>query len=658
MAANGRWRRALAYPALFAGLALIYLGPLTLCPTCLSGGAWSDLMISHLPNAVYWRDTLARYGQWPWWNAQLFAGQPFAADPLSGVWYPPNLLLLVLPLPFAFNVLYAAHLTWAGYGLFRFLRAEGRSAAAALFGGLAFMGTPKLLAHLGAGHASLVCAVAWTPWLLLAMRAVRITGGLRAGGLAGAGLAMIFLADPRWAFYAAVLAGAFWLAALPPFQPPRPDRRGLPAAAAYAAAFLSLSAVLWLPLLVFSARSNRAALTLAEAAVYSLPPYYFIGLVIPDLGGFHEWMTYLGVAPLLLALAGLLARRRWFWGLAALTAGAFALGTNSVVFPALFRLLPGLGYLRVPPRAWFVAALAAAILAAEGLDWLIGEAWPRLRVSPALPRLRRWLPPAAPVLAGLLVFTVLDLWRVGVTVLEVQPRPARAPAAEWLAEQAAAEGLFRVYSPSLSLLPGDGLQHVDGINPLQLAAVTRFLSTASGVDSPGYSVTVPAFSIENSALDLQLTNAAALPDARLLGRLNVKYIAAEFDLAAPELRLVRTFGRTRVYANLAVRPRAWLETGAPVEVRAWSPNRLELRASGPGLLTLADAAYPGWRAWVDGGPAPVETVEEFLRGVRLPAGAHTIVFEFWPLADWAGLGLTLAGLAGLGGVLWRTRPAQ
>src|SRR5207247_927128 len=148
--------------------------------------------------AEYLRASLWRYHQWPLWNAQMFAGQPFAADPLAGLWYPPNLLLLVLPLPFAFNALFILHLAWAGYGLFRLLRAEGLSQGAAFLGGLAFMGTPKLMAHLGAGHVSLIFALAWTPWFLLAVRRAAAVGGLRPGALAGVIFALTFLADVRW----------------------------------------------------------------------------------------------------------------------------------------------------------------------------------------------------------------------------------------------------------------------------------------------------------------------------------------------------------------------------------------------------------------------------------------------------------------------------
>src|SRR3990170_1985629 len=133
---------------IFFALALLFLWPLTLHPGFVPfapRAPYSDLLITHLPNAAYIRDSLARYAQWPLWNAQILAGQPFAADPLAGMWYPPNLLLLPrsVPLPFAFNLLFALHFAWAGYGLFRFLRGEGLDPGPALLGSLAFMGTPK-----------------------------------------------------------------------------------------------------------------------------------------------------------------------------------------------------------------------------------------------------------------------------------------------------------------------------------------------------------------------------------------------------------------------------------------------------------------------------------------------------------------------------------
>jgi hypothetical protein len=695
---------------IFFVLALLFLWPLTLHPNFVPfhpRSEFSDLLITHVPNAEYIRNSLARYGQWPLWNAQILVGQPFAADPLAGMWYPPDLLLLILPLPFAFNFLFALHFAWAGYGLFIFLRDEGLSRGPALLGSLAFMGTPKLVAHLAAGHASLVFAVAWTPWLLLAVRraadplqGAATQGSLRlgrrslsGGALAGVCLALLFLADVRWAFYAAVLGAAFWVRSLwcrraaavetaatrftksasADSSPARigglwafrwRDLQSPPvfAALAFAGLFFSLTAVLSFPLAGFILRSSRSALTLADAAAYSLPPRYLVGLVIPDLGGFHEWMTYSGVFPLMLAFGGVF-RRLYFWIAAVFVSAAFSLGANFFLFPLLFLFLPGLGFLRVPPRAWFIVALGLSILAAHGAQLLVDDLLPRLarcysRPPTSSPHPHTPTPPSFFVLhpssfiLALLLLTLADLLRVDATLLTARPRPGLAPAARWIA---ARPGLFRVYSPSYSLPLGDGLQHVDGVNPLQLASSIEFIEAAMGVEARGYSVTVPAFESDDPNADISTLHAAATPDAERLGMLNVKYVAAEFPVDAPGLTLVQTFGQTRVYENAEFRSRAWVEGGRMAEVREWSPNRITVDADGPGQLILSEAAYPGWEARVDGAPTAVETVDGLFRSVRFPEGRHEVVFEFRPRSLLFGAALTVAGLIAL---IWIWRWAK
>lgn len=626
-------------PFSFLLFALLFLWPLTLWPNAIPFNPRADvtdLLVTHLPNAEYIRASLQRYGQLPLWNTHIMSGQPLAADPLAGLWYPPNWLLLIpgLPLPIVFNVLFVLHLAWAGYGLFGFLRAEGLSVGAALVGGVAFAGTPKLIAHLAAGHVSLLFAIAWTPWLLRALQRVVKTGGFKSGALAGACLALIFVADVRWAFYAGALGGAWWLVHLPPFAPRQPVGLQARAALAFALLFLLLCAGLALPLAEFLLHSGREALTLAEAGEFSLPPSYLLGLFILDPYGFHEYLTYLGLPTLFLALLGL-RRATAFWWLLALVAAAFALGTHFIVFPFFFKLIPGLSFLRVPSRAWFLVALAATTLAAHGVQ--------RLITSPKLPS--RSIPLGHPHTAFVLLLIVsLDLLRVSSALLVARPLPALTPATAWLTAQ---PGLFRVYSPRYNLPQPDTLQHADGVDPLYLEAYADFMARASGIPRAGYSVVVPTF-IED---DAEAITASTLPDARALGLLNVRFLVTEFPLQTPGFELKQTFESLYVYENTRARPRAWTSTGE-AEVQLWSPNRIVISASGPGQLILSEIMYPGWQASVDGQRASIETVESVLRGVPLPAGPHTIAFEFHPRWVYIGAALTAFGLLILIG-LWR-----
>ncbi len=89
--------------------------------------------------------------------------------------------------------------------------------------------------------------------------------------------------------------------------------------------------------------------------------------------------------------------------------------------------------------------------------------------------------------------------------------------------------------------------------------------------------------------------------------------------------------------------------GAPsgtVEIVDYTAEQVTLRTSSaaPGLLVLADAYYPGWRAAVDGQETPIYPTNVLFRGVPLPAGEHTVVFTFAPSHWRLALALALLGL--------------
>jgi len=99
------------------------------------------------------------------------------------------------------------------------------------------------------------------------------------------------------------------------------------------------------------------------------------------------------------------------------------------------------------------------------------------------------------------------------------------------------------------------------------------------------------------------------------------------------------------------RPRAWVQSGAgpdapwqAAEILTRSPNRITVRAAGPGLLVLSEIAYPGWQAALDGDSLPLETAFGILRAVPLPEGKHQVTFVYRPWSVYLGLALGLAGL--------------
>src|SRR5258708_21787969 len=76
---------------------------------------FSDAAVSHWPAALYLQQSL-RAGHFPLWRDLLMSGQPFAANPLNKVWYPPQWLVLLFPVTLFLNLLTWVHLVLAGVG--------------------------------------------------------------------------------------------------------------------------------------------------------------------------------------------------------------------------------------------------------------------------------------------------------------------------------------------------------------------------------------------------------------------------------------------------------------------------------------------------------------------------------------------------------------
>ncbi len=658
-------------------------------------GSYSDLTISHAPNLLFLKNALQRTGEVPLWSDTILSGYPFAANPLSGLWYPPIWLIVPLPSPLGFNLLVWLHLLWGGLGLYLYLRSLGIERLPAALGGISFEMMPKLMGHFASGHVTLIMAVTWTPWLLLAERK-RQTGDLKLRFLPGLTLGMVALADVRWA----ALCGLLWLAySLHEWAGNRAGKFLLGWAGATLAQTglaLLIAAPLLLPLLEYTRLSTRQFMSGADQLTFSLPPLRLFGLLFPDMGGNAEFLLYPGALGLLMlvwvALRPGLNRKYAFWVGVTLAAVVYALG-----LPWLTGL-PGLNLLRVPARALFLSGLGFAVLLAAGAQDLASRPTadqPKRRFGPgmalvgisvfaalfavgasALTRqvliaflwgaaallaftalvMLRQAGKIAPAifLAALFPLLALDLGGVDTSLFTF--RSASDVSDENRAVAAYLAGnpdIFRTYSPSYSLHPlaavSYGLPLTDGVDPLQLFDYTKFMEKATGIPAEGYSVTLPPF----HSADLAHEYASTEPDARLLGLLNVKYLLAEFDVEAPDWTLMKQVGETRIYENSLNMGRAWMQNaqaepgvGArPIASVSSLPNFIELNAEGPGRLVLSELDYPGWQAAVDGHKVPIIKTAGLLRSVDLGPGQHTVAFRFRPWTVYAGMGL--AGLAWL-----------
>lgn len=146
-------------------------------------------------------------------------------------------------------------------------------------------------------------------------------------------------------------------------------------------------------------------------------------------------------------------------------------------------------------------------------------------------------------------------------------------------------------------------------------------------------------------------NRAALPRAFVVPR-------AEVGLSPEEVRerMLRADFRPAEAVFLEEEPREMVGgfTGPEARLTVDEPGRVVVETRGGGWLLLADAFYPGWRAWVDGAPTPIYRADYVLRAVPLGPGAHQVEFRYEPVwfrlgcwvsgAAWAGMALGLACL--------------
>jgi hypothetical protein len=298
--------------------------------------------------------------------------------------------------------------------------------------------------------------------------------------------------------------------------------------------------------------------------------------------------------------------------------------------------------------------------------------------------------PARLGLLGLTLLLFADLASFSATGMRfISPAEAFADgavAADFLSSQ---PGLFRTYSPSYSLpshvAARADLGTADGVEGVHLAVYDRFMALAGGYGDQSFSVTIPPFPPDRP---LDQANRDVQPDLRLLGLLNVEYLAAAFPMNWPGLTFVAEVNGTHVYRNEYLLPRAWViqpyeEAGGDwagqlaaladqsaqavatgdyvARVTHYEPDRIELVVQSPknSVLVLSEIWYPGWQAMVDGEARPVERKAGILRSVSLTEGTHQVVLVYSPASVRWGTRLSLIGLVSMviwaGLELWRRR---
>ena len=358
-----------------------------------------DLFTAHLPMTEYGFTALAE-GRIPFWNPFQLCGQPFLAAYYAGIFYPPNLVYLLLPVPLATELDVIFHSMLAGGGMWWLARRLCVGPLGAAASALTFMWSGWMVTMMS--QPTGIGAESWMPLtLVLVDRAVQ--GAYRAWLWLTLGVGtQVMIGSAEILSHVMYVAAAFALLRL--FELGRSAgwqrawRRGA-ALAGSVAAGTALGSVQLLPTFELALESARAPETLSflqSLKAGHFPPAEFLTRSLE----FDRWLT-VGALPLVLGAVGLGDRpRRTAWSLGLLCAGLGALLVFGGSFYRFYFETPIGGLFRGPRKFLDVYAFGQSLLLGVALTRL--DTW-REQASAALWRHPAWL-------AGLAVGGALLVW--------------------------------------------------------------------------------------------------------------------------------------------------------------------------------------------------------------------------------------------------------
>jgi len=352
-----------------------------------------NAMIDPIQQYYPWRHFAVeslRQGTIPLWNPQAFCGTPFVANLQSAVFYPPNLLFLLMPVGLGFTATVVLHCALAGLFMFGFLRTLGLARAASLVGAVAFMFNGALVAW--AEYPALgLWVMVWLPLILWLLERAIQKGSIATAAAAGCVVGVQFLGGHfQYSVYVLIGIAVF---ALWRVGGSRGERLRVLGYSALALGLgIAAAAAQVLPALELAARCQRPALSYADAIRSALPATHLATYLVPNFFGnpsdhnywghlaagrlhepglFLETCGYVGILTLLLAFCGVGVRVRGRWLFAAVAGFGLLAALGTPVYAILYYGVPGFNKLAGLARIVYLGAFGLAGLAAVGAHGLM-----------------------------------------------------------------------------------------------------------------------------------------------------------------------------------------------------------------------------------------------------------------------------------------------
>lgn len=669
-------------------------------------GMVSDLYTQIIPYRKAVHDALAR-GEWPLWNPYTLCGEPLAAGAQSAAYSPFTLLALLLPVAKSFTFSASIWFFIAALSAYAFARELRCSDLASLAGGAAFMCASGLVFFiqwpLGQCWTLLpfvflaVRRLDRTLWLLVIALTLVILAGHPESVLhivfLGAAYGLFHLT--RRALVHALIAGALTLGIcaiyLLPFMEASKQtedyksRQGAWATSKRSVPLEDQAVVLAADILPEA--QQRISRTTHGALVS--PPSAVVGSI--------------AIALVIVALIRVRGREKWFFaGMAAFCVlehihsqiedvmqklplfdiainDRFALGA---IFAFAMLAAMAVDALRENIRTFAVAAVGVLLAIVALRAWIHPMLWPNrenwgtyrefadiffLGIAVLIAMMR-------PRIAAQAIFVCLIVQRTmqEAAFMPAFPADVAYPPAPVFEPATKVREPFRIVGQAMSFLPATnafyGLEDVRGYSPMlfrRLAATYGlwcrrepvFVNVVDELHRPFLSMMNVKFAV----------TVKWVPDppgwhevARYRGAKLMENEAFTPRAFVPEtVHVGGEFPLSEISLAEDLRKHAWVDVpGEPAQIRANGPGTVAIQRAKYGFDLVADmvhggwvviseAAWPGWRTYVDGRRMRFQYANIAFIGVYVPPGKHAVRVVYWPETFVIGRAISFATLAGI-----------
>jgi hypothetical protein len=330
------------------------------------------------PALFYLRERILS-GQLPFWNPYNHCGVPFMAQ--WGYWYPGNIIIVLLPMPWAANFFLIFHLFFAGLGMHWLCRRLGATGFAAGFAAMAYAFNGITMSCLG--WTSYTASLAWLPWVMGLTTAAWRTGGRAIGPAALASAIQVMAGAPEITLLFWIFLGTVWISdAAVRMVPFWKSFLRLVAVVLLAAGITAGQMLPFIDLLAHSQRDRNYGGT-----GWAMPGWGWANLLVPLFHCYQApqgtWFQpgqdlinsyYLGPSILVLGAAGVWLRRSRFdvcvAGMA-LFCWIMALGSDGFIYDWVRRVFPPIGIARFPVKFAVLPAFLVPLAAVAGVESLL-----------------------------------------------------------------------------------------------------------------------------------------------------------------------------------------------------------------------------------------------------------------------------------------------